>query len=152
MRRAVFLMVMLASGLVAAGCGPDTDTPTAEQEAFDQAVVAVAAEVNLHHLQLDRATTMDEVRVEATRHDAAMRAALDSMRERLEPLDRCAATTARLQTTRMDAISTELGEHEAAISAAADLAAVRAELERYDAAIMDLLARLRQRWTDQGCL
>jgi hypothetical protein len=106
--------------LVVGACGAESPA-TADHTALHEAVLATAAELNVHWAQIMRAGDMDAVRVEAERHRSAMASVLDRVRAGLEA---CAAGRMMLEVDDI-----ERGYE--ATPPAADLASAQAAADGY---------------------
>lgn len=120
-------------------------------EMLDEAIRDAAAEVNLHHALMGGADDMNEVRVEMSRHAAAMDDRLREMRRRVDDWS-CE------DHGGMDALEGLMEEVEAREAAyrvdmrgMGDVAGAREVCGRYGDEMDEMLGRMMNRWRMMDC-
>ncbi len=141
-------ILVVAISLALGACAASVDTAP---DPLDDALTAVAAEVNLDAALMGTATTVDEARAELGRHLDSMDDVLRAVRQRLG--DRCDARSRGMSTMAelVSLVEARLASYAAEIAAAGSMPAVADATRRYGDDMDVLLERIMERWNGIDC-
>lgn len=143
-RVGVLALLVVAPGCVihVDGHGPDL---------LDEAIRDAAAEVNLHHAMMTGAATMDEVRAEVARHDAAMHDRLAEMHHRMDDWYCTDYSGMDAMGGMMDQVEAREAAYQTQISAATTVVAAHELCGDYGDDMDQLFGRMMNRWMMMDC-
>lgn len=136
------LLVAPACAIHLDGHGPDM---------LDDAIRDAAAEVNLHHARMTGAESMDEVRVEVTRHAVAMDDRMHEMRRRMDHWYCSDYGGMSTLEGMLDQVEAREHAYRADMAPLTSVVAAREECAQYGDDMEELFGRMMNRWMMMDC-